>query len=244
MQTRLVFAAMLLALVFVGGMFAQDQSVSPGVNNQYKDPNPDEWAAKWETESREIYSLRENIVGACGIKPGMSVADIGAGTGLFTRLFAVAVGNEGKVFAVDIAGKFVKYIEQTCDKAGLKNVVGVVCTDDSAKLPPDSINLAYICDVYHHFEFPYKTMASIHQALKKDGRVVIIDFRRVENVSAEWIVKHVRADQDVFTREIESCGFKRVEEPEALNKTLKENYCIIFQKVEHQKDKPIGKLIR
>ena len=127
----------------------------------------------------------------------MSVADIGAGTGLFTRLFAVAVGNEGKVFAVDIAGKFVKDIEQTCDKAGLKNVVGVVCTDDSAKLPPDSINLAYICDVYHHFEFPYKTMASIHQALRKDGRVVIIDFRRVENVSAEWIVKHVRADQDV-----------------------------------------------
>ena len=152
----------------------------------------------------------------------------------------MAVGNEGKVYAVDIAGKFVKYIEKTCGTAGLKNVVGVVCTEDSAKLPPDSIDLAYICDVYHHFEFPYKTMESIHQALKKDGRVVIIDFRRVEGVSTEWIVKHVRAGQDVFTREIESCGFKLLEEPEALNKTLKENYCIIFRKVERQKDKPDG----
>jgi len=213
-------------------MFAQEQSVSPGVNNQYRNPNPDEWAAKWETESREIYSLREKIIAACGIKPGMGVADIGAGTGLFTRLFAVAVGNEGKVYAVDIAEKFVKYIGKTCGAAGLKNVVGLVCTDNSTKLPPDSIDLAYICDVYHHFEFPYKTLASIHQALKKDGRVVLVDFRRVDGVSAEWIVKHVRAGQDVFTREIESCGFKLVEEPGELKTTLKENYCIIFRKVE------------
>jgi len=212
--------------------------VNPGVNNQYKNPNPDEWAAKWEAESREIYSLREKLVAVCGIKPGMSVADIGAGTGLFTRLFAVAVGNEGKVYAVDIADKFVKYIGKTCEAAGLKNVVGVVCTEDSAKLPPDSIDLAYICDVYHHFEFPYKTMASIHQALRKDGRVVLVDFRREEGVSAEWIVKHVRAGQDVFNREIESCGFKLVEEPVELKKALKENYCIIFQKVERAIDKP------
>ncbi|MCX6875921.1 MAG: methyltransferase domain-containing protein [Verrucomicrobia bacterium] len=228
--------AAVLALVLVGRLSAQEQSVSPGVNNQYQNPDPDEWAAKWETESREIYSLREQIVTACGIKPGLSVADIGAGTGLFTRLFAVAVGNGGKVYAVDIAGKFVKYIQQTCEKAGLKNVVGVVCTEDSATLPPDSIELAFICDVYHHFEFPYKTMASIHRALRQDGRVVIIDFRRVEGVSTEWTLKHVRAGREVFTREIEACGFKRVEEPEALNKTLKDNYCIIFQKVERRQE--------
>ncbi len=217
---------------------AQEQSVNPGVNNQYKDPNPDEWATKWETESREIFSLREKIVASCDIKPGMAVADIGAGTGLFTRLFAVAVGNEGKVFAVDIADKFVKHIGKTCEAAGLKNVTGVVCSEDSAKLPPDSIQLAYICDVYHHFEFPYKTMASIHQALKKDGRVVLIDFHREPGVSADWIVKHVRANQDTFTREIESCGFKQLPEPAELNHSLKENYCVIFQKVEPTKENP------
>jgi len=161
----------------------------------------------------------------------MSVAHIGASTGLFTRLFAIAVGHEGKVYAVDIAEKFVKYIGKTCEKAGLKNVVGVVCAADSAKLPPDSIDMAFICDVYHHFEFPSKTMASIHQALRKGGRVVLIDFRRVEGTSAPWIVKHVRAGQDVFTREIESFGFKLVAEPAEPRTVLKENYCLIFLKV-------------
>jgi ubiquinone/menaquinone biosynthesis C-methylase UbiE len=238
LQIRLIFTALSLAGVFTNPALAQEHSVRPGINDQYKDPNPDEWAAKWEAESREIYALREKIVAVCALKPGMAVADIGAGTGLYTRLFATAVGAEGKVYAVDIAEKFVKYIEKTCEKAGLKNVVGVVCTEDSAKLPPDSIDVAYICDVYHHFEFPYKTMASIHQALRKDGRVVIVDFRRIEEVSPEWILKHVRAGQEVVTREIESCGFRLVEEPEGLKKALKENYCIIFQKVDAPKEKP------
>ena len=230
MQTRQIVAAVFLALIGLGQVPAQEQSVQPGVNDQYKNPNPDEWAAKWETESREIFTQREKIVAACGLKPGMSAADIGAGTGLFTRLFAGAVGDKGRVYAVDIAEKFVKYVGKTCEEAGLKNVVGVVCAADSVKLPPDSIDLAFICDVYHHFEFPYKSMASIHQALRKDGRVVLIDFHRVEGTSAAWIVKHVRAGREVFTREIESCGFKLVAEPEELNKILKENYCLIFQK--------------
>ncbi|MFI5382120.1 MAG: class I SAM-dependent methyltransferase [Tepidisphaerales bacterium] len=237
-QARLIFAALAIALVFVGRAPAQEQSVRPGVNDQYKNPNPGEWAAKWEAESREIYALREKIVAVCGLKPGMAAADVGAGTGLYTRLFAAAVGADGKVYAVDIAENFIKYIEKSCEKAGLKNVVGVVCTADSAKLPADSIDVAFICDVYHHFEFPYKTMASIHQALKQDGRVVVVDFRRVEGVSSEWILKHVRAGQDVVTREIESCGFKLVDEPEELKKALKENYCIIFQKVEAPKEQP------
>ena len=120
----------ILALLLSLPVSAQDQSVNPGVNNPYQNPNPDEWAAKWETESREIFAQREKIIAACGIKPGMAVADIGAGTGLFTRLFAVAVGTEGKVYAVDIADKFVKHIGKTCEAAGLNNVVGVVCTAD------------------------------------------------------------------------------------------------------------------
>jgi hypothetical protein len=84
MQTPLIFVAVFLALVGVGQAPAQEQSVQSGVNDQYQNPNPDEW----ETESREIFSHREKIAAACGLKPGMSAADIGAGTGLFTRLLA------------------------------------------------------------------------------------------------------------------------------------------------------------
>ncbi len=226
------FILALFSMAVTLSLMAQEQSVRPGINAQFKDPNPDDLASRWEAESREVYALREKIVAACALRSGMSVADIGAGTGLFTRLFAAAVGGEGRVYAVDIAEKFIRYIEKTSEKAGLKNVVGVVCTEDSAKLPANSIDVAFICDTYHHFEFPYRTMNSIHQALKKDGRVVIVDFRRIEGVSSDWVLKHVRAGQEVVIREIESCGFRLLEEPEELKKTLKENYCIIFQKVE------------
>jgi Methylase involved in ubiquinone/menaquinone biosynthesis len=162
----------------------------------------------------------------------MTVADVGAGTGLFTRMFAKMVGSQGKVYAVDIAPKFIEHIEKTCKENGIKNVVGQVCSPTSVDLPPNSIDLAFICDTYHHFEFPHKTMTSIHRALRSGGKLVVIDFRRIEGQSREWVLNHVRAGQDVFTNEIVSNGFKLKEE----KKLLKENYYLVFEKVETQKE--------
>jgi ubiquinone/menaquinone biosynthesis C-methylase UbiE len=154
------------------------------------------------------------------------VADIGAGTGLFSRLFGEAVGEKGKVYAVDIAPEFVRHIEKTSHESGLKNVVGVVCDQTSVRLPPQSIDLAFICDTYHHFEFPAKTMASIHRALRPGGQVILIDFHRIPDKSSEWVLSHVRAGQEVFVREIIATGFKLVEE----KKFLQENYFVRCEK--------------
>jgi ubiquinone/menaquinone biosynthesis C-methylase UbiE len=162
----------------------------------------------------------------------MVAADIGAGTGLFTRLFAKEVGPRGKVMAVDIAPKFIQYIEKTCKELALKNVAGVVCKADSVELPANSIDLAFICDTYHHFEFPYKTMASLHRALRTGGHVVLVDFHRIPGKSSAWVLNHVRAGQEVFTSEIKTSGFKQVEDV-AL---LKENYFVRFEKVEKPKE--------
>lgn len=207
---------------------AQEKSVRPGINKPFENPDVREFLGKFEGESREIYAQRKEIAAACKLKPGMVVADIGAGTGLFTRLFAKEVGAEGKVYAVEIAPKFIEHIEKTSKEAGLKNVVGVVCTADSVKLPPRSIDLAFICDTYHHFEFPFRTMVSIHQALRPGGQVILIDFHRIEGKSSEWVLGHVRAGQEVVTKEIVSSGFKVVEE----KKLLKDNYFARFEKVE------------
>jgi SAM-dependent methyltransferase len=206
---------------------AQEKSVRPGINKAFENPDVKGFVGKFEVESREIYARRKEIVAACKLKPGMRVADIGAGTGLFTRLFAREVGPGGKVFAVDIAPQFIAHIEKTCREAGLKNVVGVVCTPDSAKLPANSIDLAFICDTYHHFEYPAKTLRSIHRALRPGGHLVLIDFHRIEGKSSEWVLGHVRAGQEVFTREIVAAGFKVVEERDI----LKENYFVRFVKV-------------
>jgi FkbM family methyltransferase len=156
------------------------------------------------------------------------VADVGAGTGLFTRIFARAVGPKGTVYAVDIAPRFIEHIEKTCKEKGLKHVRGVVCKADSAELPADSVDLVFICDTYHHFEYPARTMASIHKALREGGRVVVVDFKRIPGVSRDWVLKHVRAGQDVVAREIDAAGFKLVAE----RKLLQENYCLVFKKVQ------------
>jgi ubiquinone/menaquinone biosynthesis C-methylase UbiE len=215
-----------------GATFCQEKSVRPGINDPFKNPDVKEYIGKFETESREIYAERNRIVDGCPIKPGMTVADIGAGTGLFSRMFAKAVGSEGKVYAVDIAPNFIDHIEKTCKENRITNVTGIVCKGDSVELPPDSIDLAFICDTYHHFEFPHKTMTSIHRALRTGGKVVVIDFRRIEGQSREWVLNHVRAGQEVFMKEIVSNGFKFVEE----EKLLKENYYLVFEKVEARKE--------
>lgn len=94
-------------------------------------------------------------------------------------------------------------------------------------LPEESIDVAFICDTYHHFEFPQKTMTSLRKALRPGGRVIVIDFRRIEGESSEWTLSHVRAGQDVFESEIQQAGFEKVEEVHGL---LKENYMVTFSK--------------
>jgi len=208
---------------------AQETSVRPGINDSYLDPdkNVDEWVTRFEGESREVYDNRYEIVAACEIEPGMTVADIGAGTGLFTRLFADAVGDEGLVYANDISPTFVKHIAASADEFGLENVITILGRDKSAELPEGEVDLVFLCDVYHHFEYPEWMMRSIHQALKPEGRLIVIDFVREEGISSDWVLDHVRAGQAVFEEEITSVGFRKVREIDDL---LTENYMIEFKK--------------
>ena len=222
--------ATLIFFSLIGGLaISQDKSVRPGINDSFRNPDVKKYEGTFEGESREVSVKRKEIVKAIGLKPGNVVADVGAGTGMFTRLFATEVGEKGKVFAVDISEKFLEHIRTTSKAAGIGNVTTTLCKPDSAELPAASVDVVYICDTYHHFEFPQRTMASIHKALKPGGRVVVIDFRRVKGESSDWVMGHVRAGQDVVEREIEEVGFKKTRESKDL---LKENYLIVFQKVE------------
>ena len=209
-------------------ILAQEESVNPGINKSFENPDVEKFVERFEREGRDAFDHREEIIEAMQLKPGMAVADIGAGTGLFTRLFGKEVTEEGTVYAVDIAEAFVKHVELSAEEAGLENVIGVVCDADSVKLPPESIDLAFICDTYHHFEFPAKTMQSIHRALKPGGQIVLIDFHRIEGVSREWTLNHVRAGKEVFVEEITRAGFRVVEEKPDM---LDESYYVLFEKV-------------
>jgi ubiquinone/menaquinone biosynthesis C-methylase UbiE len=206
---------------------AQEKSVRPGINDSFRDPDPKQFTERFEIESREVFAKRREIVAAIKLKPTDVVADVGAGTGLFTRLIASSLGPDGRVIAVDIAQKFLDHIEVSCREQNIRNVETLLCQDDSTKLPENSVDAAYICDTYHHFEFPQKTLASLHKAIKPGGRLILIDFRRIEGESTAWTMEHVRAGQEVFEKEVMAAGFRKVDEVRGL---LKENYFVIFER--------------
>jgi ubiquinone/menaquinone biosynthesis C-methylase UbiE len=224
--SSVVIATVLTVLCSGSLVLAQDTSLKPGINKSYENPDVEKRVKQFEGESREISQKRREIVDVCELKLGLNVADIGAGTGLFSRLFAKEVGPKGTVYAVDISSEFIDHILKTSKEQDLKNVKGIVCSPDSTKLPPNSVDLAFICDVYHHFEFPYKTMATVHKALRPGGRLIVIDFKKIPGVSKEWIFGHVRCDQKEVTAEIVEAGFELIDTPDI----MEEQYVLRFKK--------------
>lgn len=201
-----------LALAFVCVAMAEEQSVRPGINKAYEHPDVAQWVATFEHPGREVYDKRQEIVAASGVRPGMAIADIGAGTGLFTRLFAREVGSTGRVFAVDITRPFIDHILKTSREQGLANVQGIVSSPADVQLAPASVDLAFICDTYHHFEYPQTILRTIHRALRPGGTLVVVDYRREPGVSSQWILGHVRAGKEAVIREVQQAGFTLIEE--------------------------------
>lgn len=206
-----------------------EASVRPGINDPYINPDIEQTLARLETESREIFRERIAIAGDFGLAAGMSVADIGAGTGVLVELLGQRVGPQGRVYAVDIAPRFLDFIAERARTARLENIHTVLCPMDSVNLQPNSIDVAVLVDVYHHFEYPRASLASLRLALRPGGRLHVIDFIRIEGVTRQWVLDHVRAGEEVFTREIEEAGFEKLRDfkPKA---PLTENYHIAFRK--------------
>ncbi len=208
---------------------SQKVSVRPGINDAYRDADIDQWVERFETDNREVYRERTRIVADLGLKPGMAVADVGAGTGAFTELLAEGVGPAGLVYAVDITPEFVQHIETRMKQAGRGNVRALLCTADSTQLAPASVDLALLCDTYHHLEYPSDTLRSLFGALRAGGTLVVVDFERLEGVSSDWTLEHVRAGRDVVIAEIAKAGFELVERHPRSARLL-DNYVLRFRK--------------
>jgi len=205
-------------------------SVKPGINQMFVNPDLEVAAMLkiFESESREIFARRKAIVKKLRLAPGMAVADVGAGTGLFIGPFAQAVGTTGKVYAVDISPRLVEYMQERIGGAGLTQVEAVLCSERSVDLPEGSVDVVFASDTYHHFEYPESTMASIHRAIRPGGRLVIVDFERIPGLSREWVVGHVRVGKKETIAEIESAGFVFEDEPAMPG--LVENYLLRFKR--------------
>lgn len=207
---------------------AREASVKPGINDAWKSDDIAPLVGRLESESREIWTHRERIIQVVAARPGMIVADIGAGSGFLTLLLAQAVGPGGKVHALDINGNLLARIDAQARAAGLANVETMLTPEDTTPLAPGSVDLVLMCDAYHHFEYPRSTMRSIRAALRPGGELVLIDFERIPGTTEPAMLEHVRAGKDVFRQELLDDGFELVGEHRV--EELRENYVLRFRK--------------
>lgn len=160
------------------------------------------WLERAERESEERPSLAVQLL---RIQPGQTVADIGAGSGYYTRLLSKSVGPAGKVYATDIQPEMIRLLEERIRREKLSNVTSVLCTETDPRLPPESIDLALLVDVYHEFARPQEMLRGIRRALKPGGRLVLIEFRK-EDPAVPIREEHKMSVAEARS-EVESEGF-------------------------------------
>jgi precorrin-6B methylase 2 len=134
-------------------------------------------AAWLERDEREREERTDLLLAALQLKPGMVVADIGAGTGYLARRMAPAVVPGGKVLAVDVQPEMVRMLQATVRRSGLTQIEPLLGGEADVKLPAASVDLAIMVDVYHELAYPHEVLASILRALKPGGQLVFVEYR-------------------------------------------------------------------
>ena len=162
-----------------------------------------DWLERPERESEENV---EGALNAIGLKPGMTVAEVGAGTGYVALRMARRVGPAGKVYANDVQPEMLQLLRGNAAKAGLTNVVTVQGSVSDPNLPAGQIDLIILVDVYHEFSQPQKMLEGIRAALKPGGRLVQLEYRK-EDPAVPILLDHKMSVAEAKT-EVEAEGFK------------------------------------
>lgn len=222
-------AAIIAAAACSGPQPAGDSADAPAVEPNERghveeEVNLDLWLERLEVGSRELYSARDAVVAAVDLEPGDWVADIGAGTGLYTLLFAEEVGEAGQVFAEDIEPLFLDLVTRRVEDGDLDNVTAVLGRTDDVTLPEQSMDVVFIADTYHYFEDREAVMRSVFNALKPGGSLILVEFDITPGEDRPDYKSHVRFGKDAVVAELEFIGFEYVGESDVGG--LDENYFV------------------
>lgn len=186
------------------------QAGGHGVNEHgykgHRFENPEEWAAHFESPERTAWQKPDEVVASLGLAADAKVADIGAGTGYFAVRLAAAA-PEGAVFAVDIEPEMVAWLDQRAEKEGLANLRAVQGAPESANLP-EAVDLAFMCNVFHHIADPQAYFEALAGSLSPEARVVIVDFRKDNPDEAPGPPAKMRMRPEEIRASMEAAGYE------------------------------------
>jgi len=181
--------------------------------------------ADWLTRSeRAAEEHPDQALDAIGILPGSIVGDVGAGVGYMTARLARRVGPNGKVYANDIQPEMLEQLRKNMAREGIGNVTTVVGAEDDPHLPPNTLDLVLLVDVYHEFSKPQAMLRKIRESLKPDGRLVLLEYRK-EDPKVPIREEHKMSVKQVRT-ELEPEGFRFDKTIE----TLPQQHILIFRR--------------
>lgn len=218
----MLLTCLILASCVVSGLqdsVAQDPEAAPGGRSIYlgrEIATTMHWkGAPWLLrETRENEENGEQLRGWLDVSPGTFVCDLGCGNGYHTLPLARSVGAKGRVFAVDLQPEMLELLAERATEEELSNVVTIEATVDDSMLPPDSTDLVLMVDVYHELSHPVRVLASISRALRKDGRIVLVEFR-TEDRAVPIRLRHKMTKAQMI-REMAANGFVLVDETDSL----------------------------
>ena len=179
-----------------------------------------DWLEREEREKEENTSL---LLKNLAIKPGMVIADIGAGSGYHSTLLSKMVGT-GKVFAVDVEPEMIAYLNKRIKQEKLSGIVPVLSTEQKLSLPDNTVDMMLLVDVYHEFSYPYEMALSMLAALKPGGKLVLVEFRSedatvpikpIHKMSKAQAIKEFKAAGFAFDKNIDNLPWQ---------------HCLIFTK--------------
>ena len=197
--------AVSVAIVIVAGVLVEAQRRHP-VSGRIFAPVMGVGGAGWlERPEREDEEAPSKALDALQLKPGMVVADIGAGSGYYTSRMARRVGPSGRVYATDIQQGMIDLLDRRIQSEGLANVTSVLGAMDDPKLPANSIDLAIMVDVYHELQQPQLFLQRLKPAFKPGGRLVLLEFRK-EDSKVPILEVHKMSVAEV-KQELEAEGF-------------------------------------
>lgn len=177
------------------GVFYMGREIAQVMGHEAAD-----WLDRPERENEEAPTI---LVRSLHLKPGMKIADIGAGSGYLSFMMAKPVSPDGTVYAEDIQPEMLDIVKKKATENGQSNVTPWLGTITDPQLPAASIDLMIMVDVYHEFDHPYEMMVNMVKDLKKGGRLVFVEYRKEDpNVPIKLVhkmsVAQVRKEMSIF----------------------------------------------